>query len=171
MEQSPSWDANSFSASQDIPRILSNLKVHYRIHKCPPTVSILSQIDSVNANHPTSWRAILILSSHLCLGLPSCLFPTGFPTKTLYTPLLSLIPATFPAHLILYFITMKILGEEYRSLKSSCYSFLHSPVISSLECPNIHLCTLFSNALSLPFPSNREINFHTHTKQQAKLYE
>ena len=36
--------------------------------------------------HPTSWRSILILSTHLCLGLPSGLIPTSFPTKTLYTP-------------------------------------------------------------------------------------
>ena len=36
--------------------------------------------------HPTSWRSILILSTHLGLGLPSGLFPSGFPTKTLYTP-------------------------------------------------------------------------------------
>jgi len=40
-------------------------------------------------SHPTSGRSILILSSHRSLGLPSCLFPSGFPTKTLYTPLLS----------------------------------------------------------------------------------
>jgi len=39
--------------------------------------------------YPTSWRFTLILSCHLGLGLPSDLFPSGFPTKTLYTPLLS----------------------------------------------------------------------------------
>ena len=39
--------------------------------------------------HPTSWRSILIVSTHLRLGLPSGLFPSGFPTKTLYTPLLT----------------------------------------------------------------------------------
>ena len=35
--------------------------------------------------HTTSWRSILILSTHLCLGLPSSLFPSGFPTRP-YTP-------------------------------------------------------------------------------------
>ena len=33
--------------------------------------------------HPTSWRSIPILSTHLRLGLPSDLFPSGFPTQTL----------------------------------------------------------------------------------------
>ena len=63
-----------------------------------------SSIQSVPP-HPTSWRPILILPSHL-LGLPSSLFPLGFLTKILCMPLFSPIHSTCLAHLILLdFIT------------------------------------------------------------------
>ena len=46
--QSPSWAANWFAVSQEIPRISRNPKVHYPTHKLPPTFSILGQPNPVH---------------------------------------------------------------------------------------------------------------------------
>ena len=82
MPHSPSWEANRFSGSQEIPRIFWNPKVHYRNHKCLPTVAILRQLDPVQTLCPMSWISFLIWFSHLCLGAkwsPSSRFPHKNP--------------------------------------------------------------------------------------------
>ena len=52
MVQSPSWEANWFAASQEIPRISWNPKVHYRTHKRPPPIPILGQPNPVHIPPP-----------------------------------------------------------------------------------------------------------------------
>ena len=53
MVQSPSWEANWFAASKEIPRISRKPNVHYRTHKRPPPASILGQYNPVHI--PTSY--------------------------------------------------------------------------------------------------------------------
>ena len=89
IEQSSSWEANWFSANQEIPLILWNPKVHYGGTQEPVTYPYPEPHKSSPCPHHTSWISILILSSHLCLGLTSGLIPSGFPTKILYALLLS----------------------------------------------------------------------------------
>ena len=75
------------------------------------SLSWASPIQSIYP-HPTSWRSSLILFTHLCLGLPSGLLPSSFPSKTLYTPLSS------PIHNE-YFVKI-IASECYVELNEFC---------------------------------------------------
>jgi len=75
MVQSPSWAANWFAASQEIPGISRNPKVHYRIYNRPPPVSILGQPNPVH-----------IPTSHLLEIHPNIIHPSkpGSPQWFIY---------------------------------------------------------------------------------------
>jgi len=94
VEQSPSSEASSHSDSQKIPQLLWNPKIHYCVHSSLPLAPILSHMNPVCI----LISDILILSSHLCLSLPNSCFPSGFPSKILYTLLISLMHAVYPIH-------------------------------------------------------------------------
>jgi hypothetical protein len=94
-EQSPSWEANRFSASQEIPAFYrTRMFITAFTGARHLSLSWTSSIQSTPP-HPTSWRSILILSTHLRLGLPSGIFPSQTPVHasplphTRYTPRLS----------------------------------------------------------------------------------
>jgi hypothetical protein len=78
------WEASSHSASQEISRLLWNLKAHYCVHKSPPLVPILRQMNSVHIP-PTCFPEIhsnIILP--FMLKCSSRLFSSGCATKTMY---------------------------------------------------------------------------------------
>jgi len=126
---------------------------------------LLSWTNSIQSMppHPTSWRSILILFSHLRLGLPSGLFPSGFSTKTLYTTLFFPPPYVLHVPPVSFF---SILWREWHWVGSTDHlcSFLHSSVISSLLRPNVLLNALSPNSSTYVPPSMWTTKFYTPTR-------
>jgi hypothetical protein len=86
MEESPSWEANSSSANQEVLRSLSKPKNHYRTHWSRQL--FLSSTRSIQST-PSILFLYPFLHSRRCLGVLSGIFPSGFSIKTLYAPLRS----------------------------------------------------------------------------------
>jgi len=93
-----------------------------------PATCLYPWTRSVQSMPPSHFLKIHFNNIYLSLGLPSGLFPSGFPTKFLYEHLLNPICATCPAHLVpLDLISRVIVSEEYESQSSSLSSFLQPP--------------------------------------------
>jgi hypothetical protein len=135
MEQSPSWEAKRFSASKKLPTFCGTrrfITAFTRVRHLSLS-GVRSILSMPFRNIPSI--PILILFSHLCLGLSSSSFPQFSPPQPCMHPAFPPTGAKLPAHLNFYLITRIISGVKWADRSSSCSfcSLLHSPVTSSLS--------------------------------------
>ena len=158
MDQSSSWQCNRFSVTK-FPAFYGNRLIitafttalHFSVFwarsiQSVPTIP-LPEDPSQYYNPIYAWIFQVFSLPQFSPPQPCILIPLP-------------VHATCVVYLILFdLITRIILGVHYRSLSSSLFSFLLTPVTSYLLGSNILLSTLFSNTLSLRSPHNSSAQF------------
>jgi len=137
MKLSPSWEANSYSASHEITRLLWNPKFHYSVHNSTPLVPIRSQM------HPVHTFPPYFPKIHSNISLPSIprfsklSLPFTFTNRYFVCSFISSI-CDKKAHLILLvLIELLMFVEEFKLIvlcsSLSVSSFLQSPITTPSE--------------------------------------
>ena len=121
--------------------------------------------------HPTSWRSIFILSSHLCLGLPSGFFPVRFPHQNPVhaSPLPNTRYMPHPSHSSRFYNPHNI-GWGVQIIKAPQCVVSSNPLLPHPSQAQIFSSTPYSQTPSAYVtPLMSATKFHSHTKQQATL--
>jgi len=141
--QSPSWEATWFEASQEIPRISRNPKVHYRTHKRPPLVPIVGQPNPVH-----------IPTSHLLEIHPNIIHPSTprspqwslslrFPHQDPICPPLLTHTRHMPRPLVKIYIILKFNTPLLRVFRNMLTGVLKVVLIFSLRKIGNTSCSVF----------------------------
>jgi hypothetical protein len=139
---SPSWEADSFAASQNICCILQNPQFATSRHLSIPSATLAQSTPRIRSYE---W-----------------LFPSGFPTKTHHAVPISPIRATSPANPVLPdLITLIISGKKCVSRSSSLCNFLQSPLATALSDPTnlTQYALLQRDQVSHPYKTTSQITW------------